>query len=159
DSNFFYVKSGIDAGLALPQQPHPGAALHRREPERHAARGGEQGRHHRARGAADRRRPRRIGLRRTRAAGPAQPPPRRRSRAASPCRPGGSRAPGAARPLRGGTWRSPPINAPSLARRTDAVLELAVVLGLVVVTERPGDEPVGADRPLLEAGDAHLFAR
>ena len=47
----------------------------------------------------------------------------------------------------------------ALAGRADAVAELAVVLGLVVVTPRLGDEPVGADRPLLEAGDAHPLAR
>ena len=30
------------------------------------------------------------------------------------------------------------------------MLHLAVVLGLVEAAERPGDEPVGAQRPLLE---------
>src|SRR5207244_2796141 len=42
--------------------------------------------------------------------------------------------------------------------RSDALAKLSVVLGLVIVAPRLGDETVGADRPLLEAGDAHGLA-
>ena len=38
----------------------------------------------------------------------------------------------------------------ALAGRADAMLQLAVVLSLVVVTQRLNDEPVSADRPVLE---------
>src|SRR5436190_23337411 len=40
-----------------------------------------------------------------------------------------------------------------LLRLFYTLLELAFVLGLVVVAERRGDEPVISDRPLLEAAD------
>jgi len=39
------------------------------------------------------------------------------------------------------------------------VLKLTIVFSLVVVTQRLDDEPVSADRPLLDAGDAHPLAR
>src|SRR5436309_789300 len=42
---------------------------------------------------------------------------------------------------------------------TDAVSKLALVLGLVVVALRLGDEAIVADRPLLVAADANSFAR
>jgi hypothetical protein len=38
----------------------------------------------------------------------------------------------------------------ALAGRADAMLQLAVVLSLVVVTQRLNDEPVSVDRPVLE---------
>jgi hypothetical protein len=45
------------------------------------------------------------------------------------------------------------------AGRADAVPKLAVVFSLIVETQRLDDEPVSADRPFLEAGDAHSLAR
>ncbi len=39
-----------------------------------------------------------------------------------------------------------------------AVLELTVVLGLVEMTQRLGNETVVAERPLLEAGDPNPFS-
>jgi hypothetical protein len=45
--------------------------------------------------------------------------------------------------------RERPPNSPYLSGLFHAVLELAVVLGLVVVALRLGDEPVVIDRPLI----------
>ena len=36
--------------------------------------------------------------------------------------------------------------------------ELSVILRLVILTARLGDQPVGTDRPLLGAGDTHRIA-
>jgi hypothetical protein len=47
--------------------------------------------------------------------------------------------------------RAPKTPRATLSRLFDPVLELAVVLGLVVVALRLGDEAVVAERPLLEA--------
>src|SRR3954453_494726 len=60
------------------------------------------------------------------------------------------------------TARTPPRRRRRRARPVSpsdsaAVLELAIVFSLVVVPQRLGDQPVGGDRPLLEAGDAHLL--
>src|SRR5437868_1492281 len=89
-------------------------------------------------------------------------PPRRTAR--EPARGRARPATGAAAGSRRRATRSGPLaqrdgrTTARSAGRAGSLAELAVVLGLVVVAERRGDEAVRADRPLLEAGDAHRLA-